>query len=637
MNRIRFAVACAAMAGGTLPFVTGEARADAERLDEIVVSASKVEQPLRQIGSSVSVLTEEELESRGIVYVQDALRDLPGVSIGSSGRPGSPTSIFLRGEEGYRTLVLIDGIEVSDPSGTQNLPSIQNILAYEVGRIEVIKGPQSLLYGADAMGGVINIITKRPGEGFNASLRVDGGSYKTLAEAVSLYWGGERLDVALHASHYETEGFSAKTDPSLSDDDGHENTTLHGTIGLDIAPNVQFDGVVRYSDSDNEFDGFAASIFGPADPYRNLLTEEFAGRGVLSAQVFDGLVDASLAYAYFDINRTDQTNRQPTVVLGTPSSQFDGVRHKAEALADLQVTEEHGILFGADFEEEKVDLDASRKSSGSWGMFAEWRSAFWDRLFLTAGLRYDDNRDFGSHETYRISGAYLLPAQGGTIGETKLRASVGTGFRAPSFYELHDPTYGNSDLEEETAFGWDAGVDIPVAGARAALSVTYFRQEVEDEIRFDNVGFTSYFQADGTTKSEGIETAIRLEPLPGLTAELAYTYLDAKVNSPDAEDGLPRLRRPRHTGSVNLNYRFWGDRAELHAGFNGVADRQDGFSASRIQLDDYGIFEIGGSVELVEGVRLRGHVTNLFNDNYEEFNGFYAPDAAGLVGLQMKL
>ncbi len=630
LKSVASSAALAAALGSLAAPVLAQTVGEEEAEETFVVTASRRAVPLRQVGSSVSVVTAAELEAQGILYVEDALRRLPGVTVSAAGGRGGQVAVRLRGEEAYRTLVLIDGIRVSDPALPQSAVNFANMTVFAIERIEVLRGPQGLLYGADAIGGVINIITRRGREQAFA-FSAEAGSFGT--QSARGFAGGRvgEVDLALGGTWTHTDGFSAREDdPTLADDDGYRNLALHGVVGFDLSEGTRLEAIARYVDSYAQFDGFSG------DSDRDLLTEEVATRVSLTTSEMGGGITHQLAYNFFRTRRDDLDGGQPTSdFFGAPISRFDGDRHEVEYLGSLDPVNGHGFSFGAEYEREEVVTDALSDSTSTIAAFAEWQAQWSPQIFTTLGVRFDAPEDFGNHLSLRATAAYLAPLFG--TAETKFRASAGTGFRAPSAFErARNLSFGLANLHEETAVGFDVGVDQPLFDGRAELSLTYFDQRIEDEIRFDNVGFSGYFQAAGTSRSRGVEVGLVAELAPGLSLSANYTYTDATVNSPDAENGLPRVRRPKHTTSADVDYVGAGGRLHLNANVRSAAKAEDGFREFRVDLDDYVTLGVAASFEIYEGVEITARGLNLTNAQYQEVSGFASADRAAFVGVRVR-
>lgn len=604
------------LAGATPLFAQETQELDAQR---IVVTATRIATPLRQVGASVSVIDATLELNKGKIFVLDALRSVPGLVVTQTGGSGGQAVVRLRGEENYRTLVLIDGVRISDPAAPQALTEFAHLLLSSIDRIEVVRGPQSLLFGADAIGGVVNIITKRGERGFHGTFAVSGGSFETAFGSGTLSGGDEMFDATVTVSVYRTDGFTAREGVGYVEDDGYENVTLHSVIGFQPSDDIRVEGVFRVYDAeaqidrDNDFDG-------NADEDNVLYTEQVAGKVSAEFPLFE--VSNTLSGSYLSQNRADYANGAPFFFGAT----FDAEKWRGEYLGTVDVSDSDTLIFGFDYEAEEVRTDSLVRERRIWGIYGEWATEPVENLFLTAGVRYDEHEQFGDHTSVRATAAYLFNLIEGE-GETKLRASVGTGFRAPSLYELFDAFSGDPTLLEEQGNGFDIGFDQQLWGDALTLGVAYFDQTIDEEIRFDPNLFI-YIQNPGSSTSQGVETHVTLVPTDNVTVEASYTYTDARVNSSDLEDGLPRQRRPRHAWFVEGAYEFLEGDARLAVSAYGAAVAEDGFYIFRSNLDNYAVVDLMASYSFAEDwvAALRG--TNVLDEQYQTVAGYATPDAA---------
>lgn len=630
---MRIEVACFVL--GVLALMPKQSFAEA---NTIVVTATRTPAPISTIGSSVSVLTTDDLRNLGVVYVDDALRTLPGIGVTQTGGPGGQSAVRIRGEEGYRTVVLLDGIRIDDPSGTQVATNFANFMVSDIARIEVVRGPQSLLYGPDAVGGVIQILTQRPGEGLHVSGEASGGSYRTFAESGSLAYGTQRLGFTLNASHRQDIGFTEKVgDPALGDDDGQRVLALHGVLNAEPNDVFGLEAVLHYTKSHDKFDGASAfPPFSPADPNRVLNSEEIDGRFVVDHHGWSG-VNTQLAYSIASSRRDDLDNGLPFAF----GSRFDGDRRQVSVVSTIGVAQGQTLVVGSDDTHQRAETDAIKEESDNVGVYGEWQSAFLQSIYFTGGVRYDDDDKFGSHISGRATAAWL-PAFFASE-TTKFHASYGTGFRAPSPYErATNAAAGLAVLHEEDSRGADFGIEQSFAGRAASIDITLFEQWIHNEIRYDNVNFTGYFQEPGESFARGIEIsgnwqrALHLGLLTALDLQMALTHTDSRVHSPDSENGLPRLRRPRYMTASTLTLSFGEDRANLALTLRSAAKTEDGFSSFRVPLDSYGVVDVSARWQWTPKIEAFIRGDNVFNEQYEEVSGFATSDAAIYAGIRIR-
>lgn len=611
-------------------------RADAA--EPIIITATRTKAPLRQIGSSVSLLTKDDIEREGAAFAPDALRTLPGVSVSQNGGPGGVAAVRIRGEEAYRTLVLYDGIRISDAAAPQVATNLTEFPATEIGRIEIVRGPQSLLYGADAVGGVVQILSPDPAPGLAFQGSANAGSYQTRSAAGALLYGGAAWNASVLANYYKSDGFSAKEgDPDLADADGLEAASVHGKGHVELSPWLRLEAVGHYGRSDAEFDGASAfpPIF-PADPDRLLKRRDTAARAELQAKPAAWL-ETALSYAFSKSARDDLSSGLPFIF----GSDFDGTRRRTSFISSATLGAGQSFVLGADAERLEASTDTFRGRSSGYGIYGEWQAGFGGKLFTTLGLRFDHGDRFGDHLSGRATAAYLFRLGEGET--SKLHASYGTGFRAPSLFEqATNLSSALPPLHEEGSRAFDIGLNQTFWGEALNLDVTYFDQTIENEIRFDNVGFTGYFQSQGSSRSRGVEVFAVVERrverswLSSWRLQSAYTYTDAKVHSPDPEDGLPRVRRPRHMSASALTLGFWRDRADLTFSVRTAARAEDGFREFRVPLDDYAVLGVNARWRVTPRVEFYATGVNIANEQYEEISGYATSDAALYVGLRIR-
>jgi vitamin B12 transporter len=588
-----------------------------ENLEEIVITSSRVPMPMREIGTSVSVITSDEIQQRGFNSLVDILRSQPGIAVSNTGGPGKATALRIRGEEGFRTLVLLDGIDISDASSTQVGPRIESILSADIERVEILRGPQGLLYGADA-GGVINITTDSVEDGLGGQVSAEGGRYGTSQVAANMGGSNGTVDFAVSAADFQTDGFnSLTTDVAPSDDDGYDNTTFHGRVGWNVTEELRFQLVAHDINGKNEYD----NCFGIVDNDDcNNDFEQSSWRAV--ADYTMGSFTHQLAYSGNDTERSFYTEGQ--IVFAT-----EGEVERLSYLGSFSPSDALRLVYGVDLETETIDDGSVNRERDHEGYFAEYQGSFGDALFLTAGVRYDDNEDFGTHTSYRLSGAYVFDFSGGDL---KLKSTYGTGFRAPSLSEIAYnagsfayPPASNVSLEEETSEGFDLGLSW-YSDAGLYLEAVYFDQTVTDEIFFDLDTFSGYLQGSGDTDSTGVELIGEFQLFDSVILTGNYTYNDTEDSS-----GLQRVRRPEHLANIGFTWQGMDDR--LLFGMN-VRGSYDSMANDGTSLDDYEVVDINASFEILKGLELYGRVENLLDEEYEEIITYNTSGTAGYVGVR---
>ncbi len=592
-------------------------------LHEVIVSSSRTEMPLSQVGSSVTVIDAEEIQQRGYISVVDLLRTQPGVAASSNGGPGQVAAVRIRGEEGFRTLIRLDGMELSDPTGTQVGPQAQHLLASEdISRIEILRGPQGLIYGADA-GGVINLFTPRGGEELSGQLSAEGGRYGTQQFHGHVGGGNGQTDFYLSATDLQADGFNARSaDSVLKDEDGYDNTTLHGKFGWNVTEALRLQVVARDVDADVEFDncGFPTSHDCESE------YEQTSWRA--SAEYTTENFYHSLAYTNTDIKRDSYT-------AGIPSFSTNGDIDRLEYTGSSRFFDGFTLVYGVDVEQEDiVTSGGSSLERDQQGYFVEYQVSPVDALFVTAGVRYDDNDDFGDHVSYRVTSAYLQELSDGAT--LKYHGSYGTGFRAPSLSEL---AYNNGPfafgaaaglaLDEETSKGFDLGLEYFAANG-LELGVTYFNQRIEDEIFFDLVSFTGYLQAKGDSKSTGVELFFDY-PL----CEQWRLLGNATYNDTETPNDVQRIRRPEKIANLGVEFSSADQRFKLFTNLRYSAASEDElFGIGRLDLDDYVVLDVSANYKLTEQAEIYGRIENAGNVDYEEVTGFNASGSAVYAGVR---
>jgi len=628
---VRFFVALAQLAAA---LDCGAARAaDSDSQESVIVSATRVPTPAVEVASSITVITAADIEARQLRTISDVLKDVPGLNVVQTGGPGGVTSVFIRGTNSNHTKVLIDGIDVSDPSNSTGAFDFGQLLTPDIERVEVLRGPQSGLYGSDAIGGVINIVTRSGAGPMTLMAGVEGGSFDTFNQAARLSGGQDAFHYSVNVSHFHA-GATPVTPLDLlpagevRNDDYNDNLTLSTKLGYDIAPDFDVGLVARYTDIHLRTTGedYPPPLFVgvPAAEQTTAATDEYFTRFTVHALIFDGFLDQTLGLAYSHL-RTD------TVVPDTPATLNTGERRKADWQGNLRLAPSETLVLGAEYERDDIDQPIAASVHVASG-YAELQSQIGAHWFSALNVRYDDNSRFGGKTTWRFAPAWVIAET-----DTKLKASVGTGFKAPTLSELYQnfPPYffANPDLQPETSTGWDAGFEQGLAQGALRFGVTYYHNRIHDLITSDVTGTT--YANIGQATTDGIESFIAWEPTKELMLRVDYTYTQA------TDDVLQQelLRRPKNKGTVLAQWqatRAWQLSFDVLAVGTWVDGNRD-FSVPRLDAPGYTTVNVATSYDLTRHLTLFGRINNLLDRHYENPVGFRQPSIGAYAGIRVTL
>ncbi|PWE33264.1 TonB-dependent receptor [Maritimibacter sp. 55A14] len=612
----RTLTAIGALVTGLVPAVA--LAQDPFTLDEIVFAANLDATEAARTGASFSIITREELEKAGKTRVADVLDGMSGISVASDGGLGAATNVRVRGLSGQRYLgVRIDGIDVTDPSLGQTGFDFGRLTTAGIGRVEVIKGSQSALYGSEAIAGVIDISTNRATEnGTVTSVEAEGGSYDTLRGSLNVSTLADRGEMALTLSRVQTNGFSAADEnQGNTEDDGFEATRLSFTGAYDLTDTLRVGASGFYEDSEVEFDEFG----GDGTPDEETEGETWGLRGF--ADLTTGAVTHTFAASYFENDR----HTTGTTAFGTTNSRFvgDRVELSYKGLADLG--ESLKLVFGGDWTDEGFDTSTNTGSQITRAVFAQALLAATDTLDLSVAARLDDHSGFGSRVTGRASAAWR-PAEGWV-----LRAVAGTGFRAPSLFERFDSQFGNPGLKEETSVSYELGVERHFDNG-GNVKLTAFYTEIDDLIEFVTLTtfpnpFTGQFrQVPGTTETSGVELSGRLPIGERIALFGNYTYTEAETAA-----GPRLLRVPRHDLLLGAEADVT-DRLAGRVTVQYVADLLD--IGTPAELPDYTVVDASLTYAVTDEAEVYFRIENLFDEEYQVVRGFGTSDRAFYAGVR---
>lgn len=588
--------------------------------DDIVVTASGFEQPRSETGQAISVLDEERLEELQSVSISDALRTLPGIAVATRGPVGSQSSVFIRGGNSSQTLVLIDGVRINDPSSPNAAFDFGALLTGNIGRVEVLRGPNSIIWGSQAIGGVINVQSLAPTEDLVARTGVEYGYADSVRASANLSGTSGSVEGSFGGAFYRTDGISALA--GGTEKDGYDNWSANGRLKVNLAANVALDFRGYYNRGTIEYDSPFGAGANALPVSRN---RQFVGYVGAQFDLADGRLRNRISYARTDITRigTDP------VVFSFNNFDVKGTIDRFEYHGSFDIADAATLVFGAEhertfastsFEGAPADRARNRVSSG----FGQVILRPVKGLTLTGGIRHDDYSDYGGQTTLGANVAYT-PNDGKTI----VRATYGEGFRAPTLSE-GQPPFGNPDLKPETARNFDIGAEHRFLDGKAQVYVTYFNRKSTDLIAFS---FTT-FQSENIdrVRSEGVELGFAVQPTDRLSLQANYTLTNAINRSAGANFGNRLALRPQHLGSFTADWQTpW--RLKVGATLLLAGDSFDNAS-NTVRLDGYALAHLRAAFPVSDRFELYGRVENVFDTDYVQVAGYNSYRRNAHVGVR---
>ncbi len=606
-----------------------------EDIEDIVSTASRTPLEKSRVGSAISVVDREHIEQRQSWLATDILQDLPGVSVSQAGGPGAQAQIRIRGAEANHLLVLIDGIEMNEAT-TGDEFSFEQLGTWDIERIELVRGPQSALWGSDAVAGAINIITRRGKGPLRGNLSVEAGSFDTRRVAASIggNWGPMRNDLLL--SRFDTNGSNVAL---LGDeDDGYENTSLVWNNQIRATEFLRFGFSARHSDGKSAFDDtFLTGL--PTDADRVSNVELTALQGTAELELMEQRWQHRLQLGYTE---SDRKNLADGTLTDAQAGDKTSLAYQT-SYALPTAKGDYQIILAVDHEREEfsqqfigfagADQSQDRNSTG---YVAELIAQPWQALSTSMSLRRDDNSDFKDKTSFRVTASYQLDTT-----DTRFHSSYGSGMKKPTFIELFGfisgSFIGNPNLKPEESKGWDFGIEQALWNRALIADVTYFSAKLEDEIQSL---FTTVDNATGTSRRQGVETSLRARFAENFSGQFSYTYTQSQESNP-AGGKRREIRRPRHAAAANFNYAALDQRLNLNLNVSYTGEQTDldfsSFPANTVTLDDYTLVNLAASYALSKKVEVYARAENLFDEDYQNVFGYQTPGDAYYLGLRIEL
>jgi len=594
--------------------------ADQRKVPDIIVS-SGAPQYAEDIGQAVTVIDRRTIEQRQTVALSDLLATTPGVTVSRNGGLGTLTTVRIRGAEGEQTLTLIDGVRVNDPSSPGGGFDFANLLTGSIDRVEVLRGPNSVPWGSQAIGGVVNVTTMQPGYGLQARGNVEYGSFDTVFANGGVSGKSGIVSASLNAGYLKTDGISAAS--AGTEPDGYRQYGATGRVEVALADNVKLDLRGYYARSRVDIDGLDFNTFLPADDGEYAKTQEVYGYAGLNADFLGGRFKNRVAFTISDINRD---NYDPA--FGPAVSFFSrGRSERYQYQGDFQAVDGVRLVAGAEHEQTRYNDGQYAASRGVTSFYGEAILSPVDHMTLTGGLRYDDDSVYGGHTTWGANAVYTLPTQ------TTIRASYAEGFKAPTLYQLYgrfgNSVFGNLKLKPETAQSYDVGVEQRLVDGRIVASLTWFHRDTRNQIDFGTTGYINIDKA----RAQGVEFALDLRPTEALTLTGSYSFIDA-INLSPGLIGNDLARRPRQSVSASID---WKTPIGLGLGATvlSVGDSFDD-AGNFTRLEGYTIVGLRADFPVGDKFSIYGRVDNLFDEKYEVARGYGTPGRAAYGGIRLK-
>jgi vitamin B12 transporter len=618
---------------------------------DIVVTATRTPIAIDRVASSITVLDKAAIDATHDIGITELLLRTPGVSMSRNGGYGTDTTLRIRGAEGDQSVIVLDGVKLTDPASPDGSFNIGNLLTGDAARVEILRGPQSTLWGSQAIGGVVNIVTALPARPLEGSFDIEGGSRRTVDARAGVGGKGGRVTWRLAGESFTTAGISA-LDPRFGgqERDGYTNRTAEGRVEVAIVDGVTADLRGYYARGRTDIDGFDAVTFAPVDTPEYETNRQLLGYAGLNIDLFGGRLRNRIGYSYTD---TLRNNIDPRLAPGDETTfHAEGHTHQIEYQSTLAIADRWNAVFGVENSRSHFrsiapssfgPVSPDEGTATLTDEYVQLNGELIQGLTLTGGVRHDHYTSYGGH--FLFSGGAAWKLKTGTV----LRASYGEGFKAPSLYQLYSE-YGNPGLKPSSSTGWEAGAEQHLWADRITLGASYFERRSRQQIIFiscdapgDPLCLTpgtgvprfGYYLNLARTVARGVELTGSIRPTDRLTLDGNYSWTRAVDRSPGVTNGNWLPRRPRREANASLSYRWPLDIS------TGVSVRRAGHSfddpANMIRLAGYTLVDLRAEVPLDTRFALFARAENLANKHYETAYRFNTLGRSIYGGLKARL
>lgn len=606
-----------------------------DELHQIVVTANGTQQDRADTGHAITVITQDDLTTGQFTSISDALQLVPGVAVAQSGPAGSQTSVFIRGAESSQTLVLVDGVRINDPSTPNGAFDFGGLMTGNIGRVEVLRGANSVIWGSQAIGGVINVQSIAPTEALTINARAEYGSHDSAKAYANISGRTGIVSGSFGAGYYRTDGISSLTNGT--EEDGYKNFVANGKLLVEFSPAFALDLRGYYNKGRIEYDDpYFFDPLHPATPSGDSIpeseNEQFVGYAALNHDLFDGKWSGRLSYSRTDLTRegseagaTGPYNYNVFTTRGKVDRfAYDG--NLDFGIANLVFGGAHEETFASTFYPLGGDVTPTTFKSDYNSFYGQLGLKPFEGLSVNGGIRYEDHSQYGDKTTFGADAAYSLNG-----GQTVIRASYAEGFRAPTLSEALPP-FGNINLRPETSKGYDIGVEHSFIDGKVTASATWFHRKSDDLIAYNPATFQS--ENIGRARSEGVELGLTIRPNENLDVRANYALVDATTLSPGINYGNHLARRPRDKASFVAD---WKSPIGLKLGVT-VALTGDSFDniANTVPLDGYWLASVRAAFPITDRFEIYGRVENLFDEEYIVVSGYNTYGRTAAVGVRAR-